>query len=262
MPAYGFMIALGYTAAIFYLYKSRAIASVSRDVEADLVFYSALAGILGAKAVFAVTYWSELGPDFSSRFIYVFKGFPYGFVFYGGFAAGAAAFLLYCRRNKLNFLKTADHFTAPLALAHGFGRLGCFMAGCCYGSPAGGAPGAVFTNPLCEVPQAYLGVPLHPVQLYEAAGNFLIFGALAWLSRRGLPRTLAPGHLEKVRGKGRAGGMILAAYMLSYSILRFLVEFLRGDDRGGSWLGFSPAQALSVAAATAAIFILIKIRKK
>ena len=56
--------------------------------------------------------------------------------------------------------------------------------------------------------------------------------------------------------------MILAAYMLSYSILRFLVEFLRGDDRGGSWLGLSPAQALSVAAATASIFILIKIRKK
>ncbi len=247
LPAYGFMIALGYTAAIFYLYKSRAIASVTRDQEADLVFYPALAGILGAKAVFAITYWSGLGPDFASRFIYVFKGFPYGFVFYGGFAAGAAAFLFYCRRNKLNFLKTADHFAPPLVLAHAFGRLGCFMAGCCYGSPSGGAPGVAFTSPLCEVPQAYLGVPLHPTQLYEAAGNFLIFGVLAWLSHR---------------GKRRAGGTILAVYMLSYSVLRFLIEFLRGDDRGGSWLGLSPAQALSIVAASAAIFMLIKIRKE
>lgn len=247
LPAYGFMIALGYTAAIFYLYKSRAIASVTRDQEADLVFYSALAGILGAKAVFAVTYWSELGPDFASRFIYVFKGFPYGFVFYGGLAAGAAAFLLYCRRNKLNFLKTADHFAPPLVLAHAFGRVGCFLAGCCYGSPSGRAPGVAFTDPLSEVPQAYLGVPLHPVQLYEAAGNLIIFGALAWLSHR---------------GKRRAGGTILAVYALSYSALRFMLEFLRGDDRGGSWLGLSPAQTLSIAAAGAAVFLLIKLRKK
>ncbi|OGS08096.1 MAG: prolipoprotein diacylglyceryl transferase [Elusimicrobia bacterium RIFOXYA12_FULL_51_18] len=247
LPAYGFTIALGYTAAIFYLYKSRAIAFVTRDQEADLVFYSALAGILGAKAVFAATYWTELGPDFASRFVYIFKGFPYGFVFYGGFAAGAAAFFLYCRRNKLNFLKTADHFAPALALAHGFGRLGCFMAGCCYGRPAGGALGVAFTDPMCEVPQAYLGVPLHPVQLYEAAGNFLIFGALAWLSRR---------------GKVRAGGMIFAVYILAYSFLRFMVEFLRGDDRGGSWLGLSPAQTLSIIAASAAIFMITRMRKK
>jgi len=247
LPSYGFMIALGYTAAIFYLYKSRAIASVTRDQEADLVFYSALAGILGAKAAFAITYWTELGPDLASRLIYVFKGFPYGFVFYGGFAAGAAAFLIYCRRNKLNFLKTADHFVAPLALAHGFGRLGCFLAGCCYGRPTSGSLGVVFTLPMCEVPQAYLGVPLHPAQLYEAAGNFLIFGALAWVSHKRGPHP---------------GGRILAVYMLSYSVLRFTVEFLRGDDRGGSWLGLSPAQLLSIVAASAAIIMLVKIRKK
>jgi len=155
LPAYGFMVALGYAAAILYLLtvKSRASAVLNRDQAADLLFYSALAGILGAKAAYAATYWPELGPDAVSRLVYIFKSFPYGFVFYGGLAAGAAAFFFYCRSHKLDFLMTADHFAPALALAHGFGRLGCFLAGCCYGRPAGGF-GVVFTDPLCEVPSA------------------------------------------------------------------------------------------------------------
>ena len=247
LPTYGFMLAIGYAAAIFYLLKSRASSAITREQTADLVFYSALAGILGAKAVFAATYWSELGPDLISKFLYIFISFKYGFVFYGGFAAGAAAFFIYCRQHRLNFLKAADHFAPALALAHGFGRIGCFMAGCCYGLPSAGWFGVAFTDPLCEVPQAYLGVPLYPTQLFEAAGNFLIFGGLFWLSRRAKPMP---------------GGIIFTTYMLAYSVLRFMVEFLRGDDRGGAWLGLSPAQTVSVIVALAATSIIIKVRKK
>ncbi|MEI7482293.1 MAG: prolipoprotein diacylglyceryl transferase [Elusimicrobiota bacterium] len=247
LPAYGFMVALGYSAAIFYLLKSRASFAITREQTADLVFYSALSGILGAKVVFAATYWNELGPDLTSKLLYILKSFKYGFVFYGGFAAGAVAFFIYCRRHGLSFLKAADYFAPALALAHGFGRIGCFMAGCCYGRPSPGSFGVAFTDPLSEIPQAYLGVPLYPTQLIEAAGNFFIFGGIVWLSRRERPLP---------------GGVILAAYMLAYSILRFLVEFLRGDDRGGAWLGLSPAQTLSVIAASAAIFIITIVRKK
>lgn len=247
MPAYGFMVALGYSAAIFYLLKSRASSAITREASADLVFYSALSGILGAKAVFAATYWNELGPDPASKLLYILTSFQYGFVFYGGLAAGAAAFFVICRRHELNFPKAADHFAPALALAHGFGRIGCFMAGCCYGRPSAGGFGVVFTNPLSEVPQAYFGVPLYPTQLIEAAGNFLIFGGLVWLSRR---------------EKSPPGGLIFAAYMLTYAVLRFTVEFLRGDDRGGAWLGLSPAQAVSVIVASAAISTILIVRKK
>ena len=247
MPAYGFMVAMGYAAAIFYLLKSRASSAITREAAADLVFYSALAGILGAKAVFAATYWNDLGPDLASKLFYILKSFRYGFVFYGGLGAGAAAFFVYCRRNKLNFLKAADHFSPALALAHGFGRIGCFMAGCCYGRPSSGSFAIAFSDPLSEVPQAYLGVPLYPAQLIEAAGNFLIFGGLVWLSRR---------------AKLLPGGIIFAAYILAYSVLRFMVEMLRGDDRGGAWLGLSPAQLISVFVASAAIITIGKVRKK
>jgi phosphatidylglycerol:prolipoprotein diacylglycerol transferase len=250
LPAYGFMVALGYTAAILYLYKSRDAALITRDQEADLIFYPALAGILGAKAVYAATYWTDLGPGPGaiSKLIYVFTTFPYGFVFYGGFVAGAAAFFFYCRRNKLDSLKIADRFAPALSLAHGFGRIGCFLAGCCHGHPAGSAAFSIaFTDPMCEAARVYPGVPLHPVQLYESAGNFLIFGGLLWLSRR---------------DKALPGGMVFAVYILAYAVLRFMTEFLRGDDRGGAWLGLSPAQTVSVLAAAAAVFILLKMRTK
>jgi len=247
LPAYGFMVALGYLAAVFYLLKIRPNSSITREQAADLLFYSALAGILGAKAVFAATYWNELGDGLISRLGNILTSFQYGFVFYGGLAAGAAAFYIYCRRRGLDFLKAADIFSPALALAHGFGRIGCFMAGCCYGRPSGAGFGVIFTNPMCEVPQAYLGVPLYPAQLFEAAGNFMIFGGLVWLSRR---------------GKHLPGGLVLSAYLLAYSVLRFTVEFLRGDDRGGAWLGLSPAQIASVIAALAAIITIRIVRKK
>lgn len=247
LPAYGVMVAIGYLAAILYLLKNAPRSSITREQTADLVFYSALAGILGAKAVYSATYWSELGPDLVSKLGCIFRSFQYGFVFYGGLAAGAAAFFAYCRRNGLDFLKTADGFAPALALAHGFGRIGCFLAGCCYGRPSPGGFGVAFTNPLCDVPQAYLGVPLYPAQLLEAAGNFLIFWGLARLSRR---------------ADQPPGGMVLAAYVLSYAVLRFAVEFLRGDDRGGVLLGLSPAQIASLLAASAAIFIIRIARKK
>ena len=246
VPAYGFMVALGYAAAVLYLYRSRARTVLSRDQETDLVFYPALAGILGAKALFAVTYWPEFGADFASRLAYMLRNFSYGFVFYGGFAAGTAAFFVYCLRHKLSFLSTADRFVPALPLAHAFGRLGCFLAGCCHGRPAGAGFGVVFTDPRCEVPGVYLGVPLHPVQLYEAAGNFLIFGWLALLAGR---------------EKARPAGTLFSFYILAYSALRFSAELLRGDDRGGTWLGLSPAQAAAAPAAVIALFILL-LRKK
>ncbi|MBU2573025.1 MAG: prolipoprotein diacylglyceryl transferase [Elusimicrobia bacterium] len=294
-PAYGFMVAAGYLAAIIYLHRKKTgdlpasakqsgavpaglywrgsasggkrptdaglctwqAGGLTRDHIADLIFYSAIAGILGAKAVFAVTYWKELGPDFLARTLFLFRSFPYGFVFYGGLAAGTAVFLYYCRRRGLDVLRTLDYFAPALPLAHGFGRVGCFLAGCCHGSPIaawGRHLGVVFSDPLCEVAPAYLGVPLHPAQLYEAAGNFLIFLGLHILGRK------KAGPSTSLRASSGRGA-VFAAYMASYSALRFSVEFLRGDDRGGSWLGLSPAQLLSVVFGLIALAIFVKSRK-
>lgn len=246
LPAYGLLVACGYLAAIFYVFRKAGAAGFKKDDLSDLVFYTVLSGILGAKLFYAFTYWQELGPDFLARALYLLRSFQYGFVFYGGLIFGAAAFFIEARRRKLPVLRAADLFAPALALGHAFGRIGCFLAGCCHGGPAACSLSVTFTDPAAEVSPLLLGVPLHPAQLYEAAGNLLIFFAL----NAALPRSLS--------GKLKAG-TLAALYAALYAALRFGVEFLRGDDRGALRLGLSPAQLISASvflAALAAIFAL------
>lgn len=243
LPAYGLLVACGYLAGILYIFRKAGPAGFKREALSDLIFYSVLSGILGAKLFYAATYWESFGTDFLSRAAYLLKSFQYGFVFYGGLIFGASAFFITARRRKLNALRAADLFAAALALGHAFGRVGCFMAGCCHGSPTSCPISVTFTDPASEVNPFYLGVPLHPAQLYEAAGNLAVFFLLNAALRRKLP-----------------AGAVLSLYAALYSALRFLMEFLRGDDRGVLRLGLSPAQLISAAvfAAAAAAFLILK----
>jgi len=243
LPAYGLMVALGYLAAIFYLLRRAGGAGLKKDDLSDLVFYTVLGGMAGAKLFYAATYWDQFGPDFLSRAGYVLKTFQYGFVFYGGLIFGGAVFFLICARRKLPALRAADLAAPALALGHAFGRLGCFLAGCCHGRPTACPVSVTFTDPASEVSPLYLGTPLHPTQLYEAGGNLLIF----FLLHRALAGKFKP-------------GAVLALYAGLYSAQRFLIEFLRGDDRGALHFGLSPAQLISAAAFCAAGFLFYKLK--
>lgn len=243
LPAYGLLVACGYLAAILYLFNKAGAAGFDKEKLSDLVFYTVISGMLGAKIFYAVTYWEDFGPDTAARLVFLFKSFQYGFVFYGGLVFGAAAFFLAARRGGIPPLRAADLFAPALALGHAFGRVGCFLAGCCHGSPTSCPVSVTFTDPAAEVNPLYLGVPLHPAQLYEAAGNLAIFLALHYGLKRSLAGRLRPGAL-------------LAAYAAMYSALRFSLEFLRGDDRGGLLLGLSPAQLISLAVMAAALVFL------
>lgn len=238
------MVACGYLAAILYAMRAGKD-RFKKDDLSDLVFYTVLAGMAGAKLFYAATYWTSLGTDFLSRALFLLRSFQYGFVFYGGLVFGAAAFFLLARRRKLPALAAADLFAPALALGHAFGRVGCFLAGCCHGRPSGYSLAVTFTNPACEVDPALLGVPLYPTQLLEAAGNLGIF----FLLNAALGRRLRP-------------GAVLALYAALYSAQRFLIEFLRGDDRGAAHLGASPAQLVSLAVFAAAAALFFKLRSK
>jgi phosphatidylglycerol:prolipoprotein diacylglycerol transferase len=241
------MVACGYLAAMAYVFSRSRAAGFGKEDLSDLIFYSVLGGMGGAKLFYAATYWREFGARFWERFVYMLRTFQYGFVFYGGLIVGSAAFFATAARRKMAALRAADLFAPALALGHAFGRIGCFMAGCCYGSPTSCALSVTFTNPDSEVNPAYLGVPLHPTQLYEAAGNFFIFLAL----NAALSRSL------KARWPA---GRVVALYAALYSLERFLIEFLRGDDRGAIRFGLSPAQLISVAAFAAAAVLLIRLK--
>ena len=156
-----------------------------------------------------------------------------GLVWYGGFLAAILAMIIYIRRARLDFWSVVDLIAPYAALAQGFGRIGCFLNGCCYGiKVSSGFPLAV-TFP-CD------SDPRFPSQLVSAALLFAIFVILMiWQNRR------------------RFIGEIALAYCLLYSSKRFAMEFLRGDNPK-ILFGLTISQIISalIFIAALAIFIL------
>ena len=167
----------------------------------------------GAKVLHIITDWKY----FLSDPMAVLGG--EGFVVYGGIITGLLGCWIYCRCKKLVFLDALDVFMPPVAAAQGFGRIGCFLAGCCYGRVTDSALGVVFPG----TTEAVL-----PTQLFSSGGDFLLALVLALYDRRD-------------HARGNTGAM----YLILYSVGRFLIEFLRNDPRGSVGI-FSTSQFISL----------------
>ncbi len=160
-------------------------------------------------------------------------------VFYGGAIGGFIGLWIASRRWPGSLLKMTDAFTAPLLIGQALGRIGCFSAGCCYGRPTTEPWGVTFTNPNALGP---LYEKLHPTQLYESAGVFILFLIALALSRR----------LKLI-------GYLTAFYCVSYGVLRFVIEFWRGDDRGAFHFGLSPSQGGSLLLVTVGLVLAVAV---
>ena len=244
LASYGLMTAMGYAIAAGYLVprlKNCGIKGLTQDTFWNLLFIVFLGAILGGKLLFIILSWPELGHTLTEKLSYIIHNLRYGFVFFGGLLVAVAGALWYMHRKKLPVLKTSDFLIVGVPLGHALGRIGCFLAGCCYGKPTSLPWGVRFTDPHSLVPPELINVPLHPTQLYEAALNFALFLLLHYASKKP--------HKE---------GKILVEYVWCYGLMRFLLEFLRGDFRGGFLLGLSPAQVISLAISAVALFIWTK----
>ncbi len=244
MASYGLMTALGYAAAAGYLLpriKTSGIKGLTKDTFWNLIFIAFVGAIVGGKLLFIFVSWPQLGATFAEKIATILKDIRYGFVFFGGMIVAVTALVWYIRRKKLPLLKTADFMIVGLPLGHALGRIGCFLAGCCYGKPTSLPWGVRFTDAHALVPPELLGVPLHPTQLYEAFLNLMLFVALHVASKRP--------HKD---------GAILVAYVWGYALMRFCIEFFRGDFRGGFLLGLSPSQVISLFTAVVAFYIWAK----
>ncbi len=216
---YGLMIGLGVLFA-FWMAVKRA---KKRDFDVDMIFnigiQALVYGLLGAKLLYIVT---EFGEFLQNPWSALSGG---GFVVYGGILVGVLAAMLYCRKKEISFLEYFDLLVPSVALAQGFGRLGCFLAGCCYGCKTDSWFSIIFTHS----DFAPNNVSLFPSQLVMSAGDFLIVLALLWFAKK--PRKL-----------GSVGGL----YLVLYSVGRFVIEFFRSDDRGSLIGPFSQAQFISL----------------
>jgi phosphatidylglycerol:prolipoprotein diacylglycerol transferase len=232
LATYGVLVALGYLAALFYARTNARRIAFDEEQFWDMFAALIIGAVMGGKILYAVLFWHGFGDSFFGRLWGVLRDFRSGFVYLGGLAGAISVGYWYLRKNAIEFFSTADMLAPAIALGHAIGRIGCFMAGCCYGLPTSGRFGVVFNDPDCLVPSYYLGVPLHPVQLYESVCNLLLFLAL---HRMFLAR-------EKFRK-----GAVFMAYACGYALVRFSLEFLRGDERGGFFLWLSPSQWGAVA---------------
>jgi phosphatidylglycerol:prolipoprotein diacylglycerol transferase len=236
---YGFFVAVAFLTAVFYLsysLKKSKEKIISQDDLNSLVLYVIVSAVIGARLFFILIDLDEfiLSP------LDIFKVWQGGLVYYGGFISALICIYVYARKKKIVILALGDFFTPALALGHAIGRLGCFSVGCCYGKASSVPWAVVFTN---EHSFAVKGVPLHPTQLYESFANLLLFVVLHFYSR-----------------KDHKPGTLCAVYLISYALLRFIIEFFRDDYRGIQYLGFSISQIISFVLFIIGVFIVWKKR--
>lgn len=235
---YGVFVALAFVVAMSTLLIERKRAGITPDNVFDLALIAIFGGVFGARLFYVVQFFHQFR-DNPIDIIRIDKG---GLVFYGGFIIAFTTVMLYCKWKKLPMLKVLDIYAPAVAFGHVFGRIGCFLQGCCFGKPAGpGCPAVVFpagsapaarypANPadLYSVTKTVSeSMPLIPVQLYEAFCNLLIGILLIWL-------------LRKVK---RPGG-VAVIYLAAYAVMRFSMEFLRGDHTDHIGV-FTPSQAVA-----------------
>jgi phosphatidylglycerol:prolipoprotein diacylglycerol transferase len=245
IPTYGVIFALGALAAWSWFVARARDLNLPQEPVFNLAFYTLLAGLLGAKLTLIVVdlpYYIKNPAD-------ILGTIRSAGVLMGGVFVGAAAFVMYARKQKLPFWELADAIAAPLALAQGIGRLGCFAAGCCYGVESRAWCAMSFTSASAHdqtgVP---LSIPLMPVQLIEFAFDLVLALLLTFLWRRRI----------------RPAGTVLWIYAVIYGVGRATIEHWRGDSVRGLWFGgvVSTSQLFSLAAVAVGAFFLIRNRPR
>jgi phosphatidylglycerol:prolipoprotein diacylglycerol transferase len=239
--AYGFFLMVAILAG--GILSMRRLKRGALDIPAermiDLFFYSILSAMLGARILFVVINFDA----YRENPLAILKIWEGGLVFYGGLISAFGVAIGYMLRHRLPVWKLADLAAPSLALGLFFGRIGCFLAGCCYGKETSRPWGVVFTDPNSL---AALNVSLHPTQLYEAGAALSILLFLA-------------GGEKKKSFDGRTFWL----FLLLYSIVRFLIEIWRGDPRGFLLGGLlSTSQGIGVLLAILSLFMLSFLSKR
>ncbi len=210
IPTYGVLVALGFLAGLGATLRLAKRRSLSAEKITNLAIYCAMAGIVGAKLFM---FLFDL-PDYirNPGQIFTLETLQAAGVFHGGFLAALVVAYFYMRKQQLPLLGTMDIFAPGVAVGQAIGRLGCFAAGCCWGTECSLPWGVRFRSDFAApVP---LDKTLHPVQLYESAADLLIF----WLLYRRATQRHPPGQ-------------VIGLYMVLYSTARFIIEFFRVHEQ-------------------------------
>lgn len=211
---YGLLLAAAYLLGLQFAIVRARSRGLDQSRIMDLGIWIIVSALIGAKGMLVIVERDRFGWSWDD----LLNLFRSAGVFYGGLIAAVVVALVYLRRHRMPVWTVTDVFAPGIALGHVIGRVGCLLAGCCFGREATGLPWAItfhseFAQQNVGTP---LGIPLHPTQLYEAGAELLILGCLLLTERRGRPFP----------------GRTFWSYMLLYGVSRFVIEFYRGDARG------------------------------
>ena len=228
--SYGFFVALAVGVSFFAASRRAKLFGLDHAMVTDLIFMLFISGVIGARLFYVLQHFQEYRADFWRAF-YLQEG---GLVWYGGFLFAATTGVIYAAKRRWPVLTLCDFFSPILPLAHAIGRLGCFFNGCCFGR---------CTVPPWGITFPYETSPRIPTQLYESALLLLLSAFLFRLSSR-----------------KKREGEIFVLYLFFYALLRFGVEFFRGDQV--HLAGLTPPQWTSAMLLAGAAFLFLFIRRK
>lgn len=248
--SYGFMLMIAFIMSTVHLVNrgKREDWQIPSDTVLDLMTFIIIGGIVGARVLYVALEWETqyapgaAGVEFATNaeawknaLLQVAKINEGGLSFHGGILGSMLFGFFYTAARKLNYWRMVDFVAPAVAIGGFFGRLGCFLNGCCYGIATENVPGIV-------VKTLNDGIARHPAQLYEAFGHLLVFGYLA-MSEKSVK---FPGHL-------------FLRFVVAYSWVRFVVEWFRFGDGGSAQILIKSETfgAITVAQSASLLVILI-----
>lgn len=231
---YGLMIGIGFIAAYSMCCHRAKKKGLNEDILWGILICSILGMLVGSRVLYYLVCIREVLENPS-----VLWDFQNGYVVYGGIISGVLFSYLYCKRKQVPFLEYFDLVMPAVSVAQGFGRIGCFFAGCCYGRETASWFHIIYTHSQF----APNNVPLIPTQLISSVGNFVIAGILLWYSK-----------------KSKTTGMVGAMYLVLYSVGRFFIEIFRNDYRG-SVGSFSTSQWIAIGVVILALCLMAILQK-
>lgn len=237
--SYGAMLAVAFLVGTFLALKEARRLKLDEDRLVTVILVALVAGVLGARMLYVIEHIDQFQREWAGAFA-LWQG---GLTLYGGVAAGTLAGLLTARRLRQPIWVVADALTPSFALGTMFGRIGCFLNGCCYGRPTGHSWGVTFPS------DSYAGLefgnaPLHPSQLYNAFAGLILF-LVFWGSRR---RPSVP-------------GVRFWTFLALFSVVRVGIDFTRAWERDARLLslGDLPITESQVTSAGLFLFALLMI---
>jgi phosphatidylglycerol---prolipoprotein diacylglyceryl transferase len=244
LHTYGVLLAIAFLAGLWVASWQARKAGMDPARVTDMAVYVLIAGLVGAKLLLVIVEWKSYWANPRE----LWSVWQSGGVFYGGLLGALPVAWWYSRRHALDGWKTADVLAPGVAIGQSLGRLGCLAAGCCHGRPADVPWAVTFRDAYAaRTVGTPLDTPLHPTQIYESAATLVLFVILLFLA-----------------GRKKFNGQVALAYLGLYSVIRFAIEFYRGDAARGTVFGgwISTSQFISLLLVLGVVLVFPYVMKK